>query len=359
MKIKFIILLIIILLLNLRLLYLYNCNHNNINKSINKIKLNNNHIIERFALGDPPAGKQWVAKGCFIDGYSGFGQQRVLPNTRGEKTPQECYAAALAAGDTIVGFQYGEGVGGGKAQCWTGPTGSNYYRYGPTTACARTNNLLGAGYANNIYVLEDMPRAAQAGKQWSAKGCFADSDQRAIPNIRGQLTPAQCYAAASAAGDPIVGFQFGEGVGGGKAECWTGPANTNYAKYGPTTKCNATNNQLGAGWANNVFVLEDIPRAAQAGSTSQGQGQAGSTSQAQAGSTSQAQAGSTTQGQAGSTTQGQASSTSQENNELPTSEIIVLNRKYNEPIQDPDITNIFCNDTNVCFSHLKFNYPKY
>jgi len=45
--------------------------------------------------------------------------------------------------------------------------------------------------------------------------------------------------------------------------------------------------------------------------------------------------------------------------ELPTSEIIILNRKYNEPIQEPDLTNILCNDTNVCFSHLRFNYPKY
>jgi hypothetical protein len=242
MKIKFIILLIIILLLNIRLLYLYNYNDNNINKSINKIKLNNNHIIERFALGDPPAGKQW-----------------------------------------------------------------------------------------------------------SAKGCFFDSEERIIPNFKSELTPAECYAKALAAGDSIVGFQFGEGVGGGKAQCWTGPATTDYARLGPSTGCSVTNNKLGAAWANNVFVLEDIPRAEQARSTTQ----------EQARNTTQEQARSTNQEQARSTTQEQARSTTQANNDLPISEIIVLNRKYTEPIQEPDLTNILCDDTNVCFSHLRFNYPKY
>ncbi len=249
MKSKFIILLSIILLLLIRLLYIYNYT----TKPINDKKINSNHIIEKFALGDPPAGKQWSAKGCFVDGYSGIGQQRVLPNMRGDKTPQECYAAALAAGDTIVGFQYGDGVGGGKAQCWTGPVGSDYYRYGPSTACSRTNNLLGSAYANNIYVLENLTNTTQA--------------QAPPPPAQAPPPPDPPPAQAPPPPPPP-------------------PA----------------------------------PAPAQ--------------------------------------TQSQAAPVSSPD-DLPVSEIIILNRKYKEPIKDPEIKDILCDDKNVCFSRIRFNYPKY
>jgi hypothetical protein len=43
-------------------------------------------------------------------------------------------------------------------------------------------------------------------------------------------------------------------------------------------------------------------------------------------------------------------------NDLPASEIIILNRKLPTEIQPPDLTSKLCDDSGNCFGHLNFNY---
>jgi hypothetical protein len=44
--------------------------------------------------------------------------------------------------------------------------------------------------------------------------------------------------------------------------------------------------------------------------------------------------------------------------DLPASEIVVLNRKLPTETQAPDLTSKLCNETGVCFGHLNFNYNR-
>jgi hypothetical protein len=144
MNSRFIILLTNIFLLFIRFIYLYNSRYNKNNNKNNAKKLDTNHINEGFA-DFISAGKEWTIKGCYSDR-----EDRAIPNYRGDLTPEQCQAVAIENGDNIIGLQYGNGIGGGRAQCFTGPSTSQYDKYGTTSACYITNNQLGSGWANNV-----------------------------------------------------------------------------------------------------------------------------------------------------------------------------------------------------------------
>ncbi len=43
---------------------------------------------------------------------------------------------------------------------------------------------------------------------------------------------------------------------------------------------------------------------------------------------------------------------------LPVSEIIVVNRKIETPVKEPNLTPLLCNPNNQCLGKLNFNYQK-
>lgn len=49
-------------------------------------------------------------------------------------------------------------------------------------------------------------------------------------------------------------------------------------------------------------------------------------------------------------------STRERFDDLPVSEIIILNRKLPKEVTEPDLTSKLCNDKGVCFGKLNFNY---
>jgi len=90
-----------------------------------------------------PSGPKYI--GCYKDTGS-----RAIPTHAGNMTLAECADKARAAGNTIFGMQYNNGVGGDKAECWIGAN-TGYDKYGAATNCGAKN--LGGSWANAVYSL--------------------------------------------------------------------------------------------------------------------------------------------------------------------------------------------------------------
>ena len=88
-----------------------------------------------------PSGPKYL--GCYKDTGS-----RTLPKHAGNMTLSECAAKAKAAGNSVFGMQYNNGVGGDKAECWIGAN-SGYDKYGAASNCGAKK--LGGSWANAVY----------------------------------------------------------------------------------------------------------------------------------------------------------------------------------------------------------------
>ena len=77
-------------------------------------------------------------------------------------------------------------------------------------------------------------------------GCFADTENRAIPNYTGWVKNAdECRARAEANNHDVFGLQY-------RGQCFTGKYDTAYGKYGkgPAKECG---NELGGTSTNMVY----------------------------------------------------------------------------------------------------------
>lgn len=86
-------------------------------------------------------------QGCYKDECQG----RALPTYLGETDPQDCNAAAKAAGYTLYGTQFFDSKTG-KAQCFGGSNMSQATECGQANNCTTNGNMvLGGWNSNAIY----------------------------------------------------------------------------------------------------------------------------------------------------------------------------------------------------------------
>jgi hypothetical protein len=235
----------------------------------------------------PTLKQDWVSKGCFMD--SQINEDRVIPAYNGQQwveyyndpdTINKCKNLAISRGHNLIGIQNG-------GACFTSDKSVNYNKYGPVKSgftCDMNGNPSGSGgpWTNNIYVYEDPSNpssvpsmmvlpptstppppppptstsASASADQWIDKGCYNDTHDRALKNMRGLYTIDECKNAAIQNSDDVIGLQYGNGVGNGKGQCWTDKTTTsNYAKYGPLDS-SKTCELYGSDWNNRVFIKQ-------------------------------------------------------------------------------------------------------
>jgi|688.fasta_scaffold16319_15 hypothetical protein len=84
-------------------------------------------------------------------------------------------------------------------------------------------------------------------KNFSYRGCFKDTADRAIPTYIGAKTRQECIDAAIAANANTMGLQYGN-------QCFIGN-NADYSKFGPQTDQASCNLDNPGAWTNVVYKL--------------------------------------------------------------------------------------------------------
>jgi len=91
-----------------------------------------------------------------------------------------------------------------------------------------------------------------ANQQPKYLGCYKDTPTRALPKLLGHLTLPECVKRVRQSNNKIFGMQYNNGIGGDRAECWTGN-DAGYARYGPANNCGSK--KLGGTWANAIYKV--------------------------------------------------------------------------------------------------------
>ena len=155
--------------------------------------------------------------GCFADN-SNPNSSRAIPNYIGKVTsPDQCAQLTINKGDTVFGIQ-------NNGECRSGIDLTSAKKYGSRNNCS----TLGGPFINQVYTIN--PVQPTTFGNYNYKGCYNDksdkSNNRAIPNNRGQVTSTQqCGNIADQNNETLFGVQNG-GI------CFTGTSLPNAMQYG-------------------------------------------------------------------------------------------------------------------------------
>lgn len=233
----------------------------------------------------PSSFGNFKLKGCWND----KGNRAIVNYNGNVNAIQDCANIASQKSATIFGVQNG-------GECWTSTNNPSAYKHGKTDdeRCVMNGKTMGGPWTNLVYEApyqydanykmsntelscykdrypdlsalnneqlqqhwtntganqnreNQCPTIQKSSGMYNFKGCYVDTGNRAIPNLRGNVkTVDECRQLAYNNKDVVFGVQAG-------SECWTGNNESEAYKYGilyDRNKCGP----LGKGWSNQVYV---------------------------------------------------------------------------------------------------------
>jgi hypothetical protein len=236
-------------------------------------------------LSPPTSFGDFKLKGCYND----KGDRAITKYNGNVGSIQDCANIAVNQGSTVFGIQYG-------GQCFTSNDNPSAFKYGKTDddKCVMNGKPMGGSWTNFVYEApyhydanyimsntelacykdrypdlsalnneklqqhwtniganqnreNQCPTVQKTSGMYKFKGCYNDTGNRAIPNLRGTVkTIDECRQLAYNNKEVVFGLQ-------NKGECWTSNNESEAYKYGilyDRNKCGP----LGGGWNNQVYV---------------------------------------------------------------------------------------------------------